>query len=324
MPKPRVLVTSTLVKPQDEADRLLLEAGIETVFHPPQGTHTEEQLIALLQGVEGAVTGQDRLTARVLDAAGGLKVISRTGVGYDTIDVASATSRGIAVCTTPGANKMAVAEYAFTLMLACARRLLENLSEASAGVWKRHEGQDLFGGTLGIVGLGSIGKEVALRARAFGMRVLAHDVARDEAFAGKHQMAYVSLEELLRESDFVTLHTFLDERTHHLIDYERLALMKPTAYLINTSRGGIVDTEALARALRERRIAGAALDVFEEEPLAASSPLRGLDNAYLSAHVAAMTRQTNAATALMAAENAARVLRGERPLYAVNPEALER
>ena len=324
MAKPRVLVTSALVKPQDEPDRRLQEAGIETVFNPPRGAHTEEQLIALLQGVEGVIAGQDRFTARVMDAARSLKVISRTGVGYDAVDVAAATARGVAVCTTPGTNKMAVAEYAFTLILACARRLLENLSEVPRGVWKRHEGQDLFGGTIGIVGLGSIGKEVALRAHAFGMRVLAHDVVRDEAFAAEQQVGYVSLEDLLMESDFVTLHTFLDKGSYHLINAERLALMKPTAYLINTARGGIVDVQALARALKEGRIAGAALDVFEEEPLPADSPLRGLDNAYLSAHVAAITRQTNHATALMAAENAIRVLRGERPLYLVNPEAVQR
>jgi phosphoglycerate dehydrogenase-like enzyme len=322
MAKPRVLVTSTLIKPQDEADRLLQDAGIETAFHPPRGTHSEEELIALLQGAEGAIAGQDRFTARVLEAAGSLKVISRTGVGYDAIDLPAATARGVAVCTTPGTNKMAVAEYAFALMLACSRRLPENLSEVQAGVWRRHEGQDLFGSTLGILGLGSIGREVALRARAFGMRVLAYDLVRDEPFAAEHQVEYAPLEQLLRESDFVTLHLFLDERSRHLINAERLALMKPTAYLINTARGGIVDAEALARALREKRIAGAALDVFETEPLPADSPLRGLENVYLSAHVAAITRQTNHATALMAAENAIRVLRGERPTYVVNPDSL--
>jgi phosphoglycerate dehydrogenase-like enzyme len=170
--------------------------------------------------------------------------------------------------------------------------------------------------------MGTIGREVAQRARAFEMRILAHDVMQDRQFAEEHGVSYVPLEQLLRESDFVTIHAFLNAGTRHLIDAGTLALMKPTAYLINTARGGLVDTEALYRALAEKRIAGAALDVFEQEPLPADSPLRSLENVYLTPHMAGFTSDAARASALEASENVIRLLRGERPIYTVNPEVL--
>ncbi|MCL4532019.1 MAG: NAD(P)-binding domain-containing protein, partial [Actinobacteria bacterium] len=182
---------------------------------------------------------------------------------------------------------------------------------------------EIAGSTLGIVGLGTIGKEVAQRARAFEMRVLAHDLAQDQQFAEEHLVMYVPLEQLLRESDYVSLHVFLDQRTQHLINAEHLAMMKPSACLINTARGPIVDEEALIQALEQKQIAGAALDVFTREPLPTDSPLRALDNVYLYPHLAGSTQEVFKASGLMAAENVIRVLRGERPLHTVNPEALD-
>ncbi len=324
MAKPRVLLTSYWLQPGDEVDRRLKEAGCETVFNLWHGGRTEDEMIDILQGIDGAIVSIDPFTPRVLSAAKQLKVVSRTGVGYDATDVKAATENGVAVCIALGSNNFAVADYAFGLLLACSRRLLENLSEVPKGGWKRYQGRDVAGATIGIVGLGAIGKEVAKRARGFGMRILAYDVYRDEAFAAQHGVTYVSLEQLLRESDYVTLHILLNDQTKHLINAERLALMKPTAYLINTARGGIVDTQALYEALKERRIAGAALDVFENEPLEADSPLRSLDNVYLSPHAAGQSVQAMTLMGTMAADNVIAILKGERPAGIVNPEVLKK
>jgi len=320
----RILITTIFLHPGCAVDQRLRAEGWETVYKPLLGSRSEEELIDLLQGVEGVIVSGDPFTARVLDASPRLKVISRTGVGYDAIDVKAATRRGIIVCNTPGVNRHAVAEWTFALMLSCARKLKENQSEVRKGGWVRHEGMDLAEKTLGLIGLGTIGKEVAQRAEAFEMRILASDVIRDAQFAEAHRVRFVSLEELLRESDFVSLHTFLNDKTRHLINAERLSLMKPTAFLINTARGGIVDTEALCRALVEKRIAGAALDVFEGEPLRSDSPLRTLENVYLSPHVGGVTADSRRLSGVMAAENLLAALSGERPPGIVNPEVLVR
>lgn len=321
--KPRVLITQGFVQPGDEIDRRLQEAGFETLFNRWHGGRTEEEMIDLLKGIDGVMASFDPFPARVIESADRLKVISRTGVGYDAVDVKAATARGVAVCITPGTNNHSVAEYTIGLILQCARQMVTNLVEIRNGGWTRHLGRDLAGCTLGIVGLGAIGKEVAQRARAFEMQVLSYDLVEDRAFAAQHQVAYAPLEQLLRESDYVALHLLLNDSTYHLINAERLALMKPSAYLINTSRGGVIDTEALCEALKEKRIAGAALDVFEQEPLAANSPLRELDNAYISPHAATWTRNYHADSGSMAAENLINVLQGGRSLCVVNPEALE-
>jgi len=324
MVTPRILITSIFLRAGDEVDRRLREAGFEPVYHPLTGKRTEEELIDLLRGIDGVIVSSDPFTARVLAAAPQLKVISRTGVGYDAIDMKAATAHGIVVTTTPGVNRHAVAEWAMALMLCCARKLTTNLDEVRRGGWTRHEGIDLAGKTLGLVGLGTIGKEVAQRATAFEMRILAYDLVQDLPFAEAHRVTFVPLDQLLRESDFVSLHLFLNDASRHLINAERLALMKPTAYLINTARGGIVDTAALCLALKEKRIAGAGLDVVESEPLPPDSPLRECNNVYLSPHVGGASADARRLSGAMAAENLIRALRGERPQGIVNPEVLAR
>jgi phosphoglycerate dehydrogenase-like enzyme len=322
MVKPRILITSIFLQAGDEVDCRLRETGFEPVYHPLTGKRTEEELIDLLRGIDGVIVSSDPFTARVLAAAPQLKVISRTGVGYDAIDMKAATARGIVVTTTPGVNRHAVAEWAIALMLCCARKLTTNLDEVRRGGWTRHEGMDLAGKTLGLVGLGTIGKEVVQRATAFEMRILAYDLVQDLPFAEAHRVTFVPLDQLLRESDFVSLHLFLNDASRHLINAERLALMKPTAYLINTARGGIVDTAALCLALKEKRIAGAGLDVVESEPLPPDSPLRECDNVYLSPHVGGASTDARRLSGAMAAENLIRALGGERPQGIVNPEVL--
>jgi D-3-phosphoglycerate dehydrogenase/(S)-sulfolactate dehydrogenase len=322
--KPRVLVSSAFLRPGDEVDRRLREAGFEPVHEPWTRKRTEEEMIGLLQGMVGAILTTDPITDRVLAAVPQVRAISRTGVGYDAIDTKAATARGVIVTTTPGVNSHAVADFAMALIICCARRLPENLAEVRTGGWTRHEGMDLAGKTLGVVGLGTIGKAVARRAAAFEMRLLAHDVVQDGPFAEGHGVTYVSLEDLLRRCDFVTLHCFLSDTSRHIINAERLALMKRTAFLINTARGGLVDTAALCRALESRQIAGAALDVVEEEPLPAASPLRALDNVYLTPHVAGSTTDARRRSGTTAAENLIRALSGERPEGTVNPEVFAR
>ncbi len=321
MGKIRCLITSYFIQPGDEADRHLQDAGIETAFQPRRGLRDEDEVIRIAQGFDAVIASIDPFTDRVLAALPRLRIISRTGVGYDAIDLGAATARGIAVCTGPGVNRHAVAEYAITLMLQCARHVAENLASVRSGGWERHEGFDLAGKTVGIIGLGTIGKEVAQRLRAFEMRILAHDIMPDPQFAEAHGIIYVGLEELLRESDIVTLHAFLDARSRRILNADRLRLMKPSAYVINTARGGLIDHDALYQALKEHRLAGAALDVFEQEPLGAT-PLRELDNCWLSPHAAGSSRDARARSKQVAVENVVRFFRGERPLHILNPEVL--
>jgi D-3-phosphoglycerate dehydrogenase/(S)-sulfolactate dehydrogenase len=324
MAKWRVLISSVFLIPGDEVDRRLREAGCETVYHPWTRKRSEDEMIGLLRGIDGVIVSMDPFTERVLAAAPQLKVISRTGVGYDAIDVPAATARRVIVTTTPGVNRHAVADLALALILCCARKLPENLAEVRGGGWNRHEGVDLAEKVLGIVGLGTIGKEVARRASAFHMRILAHDIVEDHAFAEAHGVTYVPLEVLLRQSDFVTLHSFLSKASRHLINAERLGWMKRTAFLVNTARGGLVDTRALCDAIKAERITGAGLDVVEEEPLPADSPLRQLATVYLTPHAAGATSDARRRSGTMAAENLIRALQGERPQGILNPEVLAR
>jgi phosphoglycerate dehydrogenase-like enzyme len=218
----------------------------------------------------------------------------------------------------PAVNASAVAELTMGLMVLCARQIPRNIEDVRAGSWQRIEGRELGGATLGLVGLGSIGKAVAALARCFGMTLLAYDKFPDPQYAETHGVEYVEADELLRRSDFVSLHMLLDASTRHWLDARRIALMKPTAYLINTSRGPVVDEAALAEALRERAIAGAALDVVEVEPLPADSPLRSLDNVYITPHLGGVTTEARARSGWGAARSIVDVLQGRRPTNLVN------
>jgi D-3-phosphoglycerate dehydrogenase/(S)-sulfolactate dehydrogenase len=324
MTNPVVLITSRSLHPGDEADQELRANGVEVRYAYSDPTQTEAELIALLQGVDGVIAGGDRYTANVLAATDRLKIIARTGIGYDLVDVAAATARGIYVCNTPGSNRHSVAEWASLLLLMCAKRAADNFAAARNGPWTQVLGVDLAGRTLGIIGLGTIGKEVAQRMRAFEMRILAYDVRPDPEFAAANGVEYVSLERLLAESDFVTIHCFLNATTRHLLNAERIALMKPTAYLVNAARGGIVDTAALVGALRDKRLAGAALDVFEQEPLPLDSPLRDLDNVVIAPHAAGASHDAHVAARQIAAADVLRAVRGERPINLVNREVVGR
>ncbi|HET7790936.1 MAG TPA: phosphoglycerate dehydrogenase [Gemmatimonadales bacterium] len=278
---------------------LLREApGIEVV--DVVGKPREELERALATADALLVRSETRVTAELLARAPGLKVIARAGIGVDTIDVPAATRRGIAVMNAPGANTVSAAEHAMGLLLSLVRRIPDAAAAMRRGEWdrKRFEGTELRGKTMGVVGLGRIGGHVAGLARAFGMTVVAHDPYLAPERAAEMQVKLLPLNDLLRVADVVTMHVALTEQTRHLINAERLGFMKPTAVLINTARGELVDEEALAAAVAAKRIAGAAVDVFSVEPLPAESPLRKLDRVILTPHLAASTAEAQTRVAV--------------------------
>jgi phosphoglycerate dehydrogenase-like enzyme len=255
-----------------------------------------------------------------LDTYPQLRVIARVGVGYDAVDVETATKNGCAVTITPGTNEGSVAEHAFCLMLALARELVPQHLALKAGGWPRRATLPLRGRTLGIAGLGRIGKAVALRGAAFGMRLLAYDPVPDKAFAANHQVTLVPFEQLLAESDYLTLHLPVTKESRYLINRRTLALMKPTAFLINTARGAIVNEADLLEALRNKQIAGAGLDVFEEEP-PGKHPLFELDKVVVTPHAGGADVQSRDDMALSAAQAIVSLSRGEWAAEkVVNPE----
>jgi len=250
-----------------------------------------------------------------------LKVVARAGVGWDAVDVQAATDHGVVVTIAPGTNQESVAEHTFLLMLALARNLLGQHLQIKDGQWPRKANLPLRGRTLGLVGLGRIGKAVASRAIAFGMKIMAYEPYPDPAFIEKHGIKLTTIEDVLKHSDFISLHLPMSPESKHLVNSRTLALMKPTAFLINTSRGGIIDEPALYEALKDKKIAGAGLDVFDEEPPGAAHPLLSLDNVVLTAHTAGVDLQSRDEMALLAARCIARISAGEWPAECiVNPE----
>ncbi len=315
-----VLITTAFLSPGDEVDLALRAAGLRTRHEPDLASLSEGERRAALADTRAIIAGTQRLGRAELENAPGLEIIVRTGVGYDSVDVALATSRGVPVCVTAGANRQAVAEHVFALALALARRIPENIDQLSSGTWQQLTGRELRGATLGVLGLGSIGRAVVTIAKGFGMDVVAFDPYFDEAFAAAHGVRRAELDAVLAEADVVTLHLFLDDSTRNLIDAARLALMKPGALLINTARGGIIDEAALVAAVREGVIAGAGLDVFADEPLPKDSPLLRTPGILCTTHVAGATAEARSESGRMAAANVLATLGGEAPEFVVNPE----
>lgn len=315
----RVLVTARSFRRQPgEHKRILQEAGCELIEASNTQPLTEAGMMALIGDADALIVGLDQVTAKVIEAGPRLKVISKCGSGVDHIDLDAATHHGVVVTSTPGANSIAVAELTIGLMLALARHIPQHAQLVKAGSWARIVGEELANKTLGIVGLGRVGQAVAQRARSFDMRIVYNDMCRQD-LEGEGWLAYADLNTLLADSDVVSLHCALTVETHGLIGEDQLRAMKPTSLLINTARGGLVDEAALARALREGWIAGAASDAFVHEPPLASS-LLALDNFIGTPHAGAATREAIGRMAAMAANNTIQALRGERPLHAVNPE----
>jgi len=283
----------------------------------------EDELIDLLRDADGLIAGLPKITDRVLTNAPRLKVICRTGVGYDTVDVEACTRHGVVVAITPGINQDAVADTTMTLLLALARNLIPSHLGVQAGQWTRVVGVEAWRKTLGIIGFGRVGQGVAQRARGFEMEVLVSDVVENTEAAARLGARFVPLEELLAKSDFVSLNAPLTPETHHIINADTLRLMKPTAYLINTARGGLIDEIALAKALREKQIAGAGLDVLSVEPPPTDHPLIGLDNVVLMPHAAGWSWESIARTSQLAAQTMLDVCQGRKPVGVVNEEVYQ-
>ena len=321
------------MKPKVYVTRLIPEKGLEMILAfcdaevwqgklpPPR-----EVLLGKAQEVEGLLSLlTDRIDGQLMDAAPKLKVISNMAVGYDNIDVKEATRRGIIVGNTPGILTDTTADFAFALVMATARRIPEACRYVRDGRWKTWGpklllGWDIHGATLGLVGMGRIGSGVARRATGFGMRILYYDVVRREDLEEEVGLEFVDFETLLERSDFISLHVPLTSETHHLIGTEQFRLMKPTAILINTSRGPIVDPQALYEALKSGQIAACGLDVTEPEPIPIDDPLLTLDNCVIMPHIASASIATRTKMAIMAAENLIAGLKGEIPPHPVNPE----
>ncbi len=286
-----------------------------------------DELLAALADVEGVLLGNmTPVDVELFDAAPGLRVVAGVGVGYDNFDVAEATKRGVAICNTPDVLTLAVTELVMGLILSLSRRLLENETYSRSGAWAGSQprpalGFDLRGKTLGVVGFGRIGKEVTRRAQAFGMRTVFNDVFTEPP-PDAPESTYRPLADLLRESDIVSMHTDLNPTSYHLIGERELGLMKPSAYLVNTSRGPVIDQKSLVGALQSGTIAGAALDVLESEPPGADEMIVTLPNVLTFPHIGTSTAETRFAMRELAVRNLLAVLRGETPPACLNPEVL--
>ncbi|RLE65133.1 MAG: D-glycerate dehydrogenase [Thermoprotei archaeon] len=327
MPKPKVYVTRIIPEPGLEILRKYVDIELHKSKEWPP---TREELIEKVKDKDGLLCLlTDKIDAEVMDVAHNLKVISTYSVGFDHIDIDAATKRGIYVTHTPGVLTDAVAEFTVGLLLAITRKIVDANEVVKGGKWDKPwnpfflTGPELKGKTLGIVGLGRIGRAVAKKVKGFEMKVIYYDVYRNEKAEKELGVEYVDLETLLKTSDFVSLHVPLLKETYHMIGEKELKLMKPTAYLINTARGGVVDTNALVKALKEGWIAGAALDVFEQEPLPPDHPLTKLDNVILAPHIASATIEARQRMAELAANNLVAVLKGEMPPALVNKDVLK-
>jgi len=289
----KVLITATSLNPGYESDAMaaLRQFTDELVFNETGKPLEGIDLVRKLDGCDGVIAGVDKYSGDVLSAcAGCLKVISRYGSGVDNIDMAAARENGITVCNTPGANAQSVADLAIGLMLCAARRLPMLDRSTKTGEWQRTTGTELFHKTIGIIGLGAVGKGVARRAQGFSMRVLAYDIMPDYNFAQINGINVVTLEELLEASDFITLHLPLNVDTRCILDREALRLVKPNAILINTARGGLIDEAAVHEMLVSGRLGGLGLDVYENEP-PGDSPLFKLDSVVATPHIASHTKE---------------------------------
>lgn len=319
---PTVLILPELLRNQPGPFRSILEAeGFDVIDASGASTLTDAQLRPFMAGVDAIIAGSERFTAEVMDLAPGLRAIARTGVGYDAVDVDAATARKIAVAIVPGTNHESVAEHAFALLLALARRTAEQDRAIRRGIYDRTQPTHLRGKTIGLIGMGRIGRAVATRARAFGMRVVAYDLMADPEFDAEHGIARHAFEELLGVADVVSLHLPLTETTRHLFDRQLFAMMKPGSYFINTARGGLMVEADLREALVSGHLAGAGLDVFNPEPPRPDNPLLRLENVISTPHVAGIDAKGMADMAEMAAQTVATLRRGGWPAEGVvNPE----
>ena len=323
--KKKVLVTMTFtpdfITGFDSCVEILESNGFEVIVDERAKSLSKEELISSLKGVYAHVASAETYSEDLLNELdGSLKIISRMGVGYDHIDVEAISKRGIALTITPGANAEAVAEHTMALMMALTRKLKEIDTEIRQGIWKSYFGVTMYRKTLGIIGTGNIGKQLAKNVSGFDMRVLAYDLYPNEAFAKENNITYCSMETLLRESDFISVHIPYNPGDAPTIGEKEFAMMKPTAQFFNCARGELVDEKALYKALVEKKIAGAGLDVFEQEPTPSDNPLFTLDNVLMTPHTSGMTFEGRKKVIDMAFQNIVDISEGKKPIGLVNPQ----
>jgi len=301
----------------DKPLKMLTERDYKIKRNNTGRPYKKEEMLKLIKDVDGIIIGIDELSAEIIEEANELKVISKYGIGLDNIDINMATNKKIVVTNTPTANVDAVADLTFGLILSLARRVPEADRKTKGAKWGKIIGKSVWEKTIGIIGLGKIGRQVVKRAKGFEMNILVFDIVKDKKFAQKYGIKYVDLEKLLRKSDYITIHIPLNDATRNMISYEELEKMKKDAFLINTSRGGIVDEKALYDALRDNKLRGAALDVYNNEPLR-ESPLKELDNVIMTPHIGAYTEEAIENMSIQAAQNLIDVLEGREPQNRVN------
>jgi D-3-phosphoglycerate dehydrogenase len=318
----KILVTATSFRADskgpapEELRRFAAEQGGEIVFNPLGRPLTEDELIPLLKGCDGFIAGLDYITKKVIDACDTLKVISRYGVGVERVDLEAAKAKNIAVCNTPGANARAVADLTMALLLCAARKVPMLDKKTKEGQWVRTSGMELHGKTLGLLGLGAVGKEVAKRALGFSMIVLACDPFINKNYAVENNIEAVDFDTIIARSDVISLHLPLNEETRYIISAPVLKKMKSGAILINTARGGLIDEKGACEELKSGHLAGLGLDVFEEEPPKVSH-LYAMDNVVLTPHTAAHTAEAMANMAAMSVQNLIAVLNGKDCPYRI-------
>jgi D-3-phosphoglycerate dehydrogenase len=311
-----LIATRSFGSTSEKPWNVLAEADCELIRADMQQKMTEDRLRDLLADADGAIVGAVPFTARVLEQVPRLKVIVAHGVGVDYIDLQAAARAGVIVANCPGANDQAVADLTIGLMISLARQILLVDQDVRSGKWGRYEGSELWKKSLGLVGLGRIGRGVARRAQGFDMQVLAYDPYVDDQQAAAIGVRMASLDEVITAADFLSLHAPLTEETRHLMGKQQLERMKPSAFLINTARGGLIDEEALYEALAAGKLAGAGLDAFATEP-PVGSPLLELKNVVLTPHIGAHTREAIERVGVLAAQNVVQVFRTGEPIHRV-------
>lgn len=319
--KPRILLTTTSFQDTPGPHHEKLAAtGWEIVT--ARGPLSEADTLALVGDIDGYICGDDAITRAVLEKARPrLKVLSKYGIGVDKIDVKSCTEFGIPLLFTPGVNHTTVAEHTFLLLLALEKNLLFHCDSTRSGGWKRTTGHELLDKTIGIVGMGRIGKEVAIRAKAFGMKPIGYDVYWDESFAKEHGIPRAAtLDEVFKQADYISLHTNLTPETRDLVCAKTIATMKPGVIILNCARGEIVNTADIAAALASGQVAGYGTDVLDEEPPRADHPLTKLPNCVVTPHIGSRTSESVQRQAMAAVTNLINAMHGEKPLAQVNPE----
>ena len=319
--KPRILVTTTSFQDTPgQHHELLAETGWELV--KARGPLSEADTLALVGDIDGYICGDDAITKTVFQrACPRLKVLSKYGIGVDKIDVEAATEMGVPLLFTPGVNHTTVAEHTFLLLLALEKHLVFHANSTRQGGWERQTGREILGKTIGIVGMGRIGKEVAIRARAFGMHPIGYDVYWDDEFATKHGVDRCEdIRDLFSRVDYLSLHTNLTPETRELVRAETIKFLKPDAIILNCARGEIIHTADVAEALQSGALRGYGTDVLDEEPPSEEHPLTNLPNCLVTPHIGSRTLESVQRQAVAAVTNLLNAMRGEAPLAQVNPE----